>query len=119
MRSLLPNQNLRVMAYLKDQYELDDVGTSAWSRHWIETGFDAYEASIAADKRTGSFSHGDSPTMADLCLVPQLAFSMARRQRASDKRWCSFSSGSGRAGARSRPIICNAASERCKTRVVH
>jgi maleylpyruvate isomerase len=67
-----PIQNLRVMAYLKDQYELDDVGTSAWSRHWIETGFDAYEASIARDKQTGSFSHGDSPTLADLCLVPQV-----------------------------------------------
>jgi maleylacetoacetate isomerase len=67
-----PIQNLRVMAYLKDQYELDDVGTSAWSRHWIETGFDAYEASIAKDKRTGTFSHGESPTVADLCLVPQV-----------------------------------------------
>jgi maleylacetoacetate isomerase len=72
-----PIQNLRVMAYLKDQYELDDVGTSAWSRHWIETGFDAYEASIANDKRTGTFSHGDSPTTADLCLVPQV-FNAAR-----------------------------------------
>ena len=53
------------------------IGTSAWSRHWIETGFDAYEASIVNDKRTGAFSHGDSPTTADLCLVPQV-FNAAR-----------------------------------------
>ncbi len=72
-----PIQNLRVMAYLREKYEQSEEGTFAWSRHWIETGFDAYEASIATDKRTGAFSHGDQPTMADLCLVPQV-FNAAR-----------------------------------------
>lgn len=67
-----PIQNLRVMAYLREKYEQTEEGTSAWSRHWIETGFEAYEASIARDKHTGTFSHGDTPTMADLCLVPQV-----------------------------------------------
>ena len=67
-----PIQNLRVMAYLREKYEQSEEGTFAWSRHWIETGFDAYEASIAKDSRTGIFSHGDQPTMADLCLVPQV-----------------------------------------------
>lgn len=67
-----PIQNLRVMAYLREKYEQSEEGTFAWSRHWIETGFDAYEASIAKDPRTGTFSHGDQPTMADLCLVPQV-----------------------------------------------
>jgi maleylpyruvate isomerase len=67
-----PIQNLRVMAYLRDKYEQSEESTFAWSRHWIETGFEAYETSVAKDKRTGAFSHGDQPTMADLCLVPQV-----------------------------------------------
>ena len=67
-----PIQNLRVMAYLRQKYEQSEESTFAWSRHWIETGFEAYEASVAHDPRTGAFSHGDRPTMADLCLVPQV-----------------------------------------------
>jgi maleylacetoacetate isomerase len=72
-----PIQNLRVMAYLREKYEQSEEGTFEWSRHWIETGFDAYEASVAKDSRTGAFSHGDQPSMADLCLVPQV-FNAAR-----------------------------------------
>ena len=72
-----PIQNLRVMAYLREKYEQSEEGTFEWSRHWIETGFDAYEASIATDRRTGASRHGDQPTMADLCLVPQV-FNAAR-----------------------------------------
>ncbi|MFI5001199.1 MAG: maleylacetoacetate isomerase [Reyranellales bacterium] len=67
-----PIQNLRVMNYLRDKYDQSEESTFAWSRHWIETGFAAYEASVAKDPRTGAFSHGDQPTFADLCLVPQV-----------------------------------------------
>jgi maleylpyruvate isomerase len=67
-----PIQNLRVMAYLREQYDQSEEAAFAWSRHWIETGFEAYEATVSGDRRTGAFSHGDSPTMADLCLVPQI-----------------------------------------------
>src|SRR5215470_12340526 len=67
-----PIQNLRVMAYLREKYEQSEEGTFAWSRHWIETGFQAYEASVAGHRQTGAYSHGDQPTMADLCLVPQV-----------------------------------------------
>ena len=48
-----PIQNLRVMAYLREKYEQSEEGTFAWSRHWIETGFEAYEASIAGNRHTG------------------------------------------------------------------
>ena len=72
-----PIQNLRVMSYLRDKFGQTEESAFAWSRHWIETGFDAYEASIAKDRKTGSFSHGDRPTLADLCLVPQV-FNAAR-----------------------------------------
>ncbi len=67
-----PIQNMRVMGYIRQHYGQDDDGAFAWSRHWIETGFDAYEASIARDPKTGAYSHGDAPTIADLCLVPQV-----------------------------------------------
>ncbi|HEY6979361.1 maleylacetoacetate isomerase [Reyranella sp.] len=67
-----PIQNLRVMTYLRERCGQSEEAAFAWSRHWIETGFAAYEASVANDRRTGAFSHGDQPTMADLCLVPQI-----------------------------------------------
>jgi len=67
-----PIQNLRVMGYLRDKFGQTEESAFAWSRHWIETGFEAYEASIAGNRHTGAYSHGDQPTMADLCLVPQV-----------------------------------------------
>jgi len=67
-----PIQNLRVMGYLRDKFGQTEESAFAWSRHWIETGFDAYEAMLAKDSGTGRFSHGDSPTVADMCLVPQV-----------------------------------------------
>lgn len=67
-----PVQNLRVMGYVRQKYGQDDADAFAWARHWIEVGFEAYEKSIANDPATGTFSHGDTPTMADLCLIPQV-----------------------------------------------
>ena len=72
-----PIQNLRVMGYLREKFGQTEESAFAWSRHWIETGFEAYEATIAKDRKTGTFSHGDTPTFADLCLVPQV-FNAAR-----------------------------------------
>lgn len=72
-----PIQNLRVMGYLREKFGQTEESAFAWSRHWIETGFDAYEATIAKDPKTGAFSHGDAPSLADLCLVPQV-FNAAR-----------------------------------------
>lgn len=71
-----PIQNLRVMSYLRQKFEQTEESAFTWSRHWIETGFDAYEATLKQDV-TGTFSHGDRPTMADMCLVPQV-FNAAR-----------------------------------------
>ena len=72
-----PIQKLRVMGYLRERFGQTEESAFAWSRHWIETGFEAYEATIARDRRTGTFSHGDAPTIADLCLAPQV-FNAAR-----------------------------------------
>lgn len=72
-----PIQNLRVMGYLREKFDQTEESAFAWSRHWIETGFEAYEAMLTRDPATGDFSHGNVPTMADMCLVPQV-FNAAR-----------------------------------------
>ncbi len=67
-----PLNNLRVLFYLRDTYSADDAAQAAWFRHWVTTTFDAMEAAIADQPETGRFCHGDSPTMADICLVAQV-----------------------------------------------
>ena len=47
-------------------------GQKQWIENWIHLGFEAYEA-LLADGATGRFSHGDMPSMADACLIPQIA----------------------------------------------
>ena len=68
-----PLNNLRVLRYLKYTLGVDEEAKDAWYRHWIETGLAALEAQLAAEAATGTFCHGDAPTIADVCLVPQLA----------------------------------------------
>ena len=68
-----PLDNLRVLQYLKRAFGASDEARDAWFRHWIELGFDALEKRLAGDRATGRFCHGDAPTLADICLVPQLA----------------------------------------------
>ena len=48
------------MGYLREKFGQTEESAFAWSRHWIETGFEAYEATIAKDRKTGAFSHGDT-----------------------------------------------------------
>jgi maleylpyruvate isomerase len=64
-----PIGNLRVLNRLIDM-GVDEATRSAWSKHWIETGFDAVEARLA--HLPGPFALGDQPTLADICLVPQV-----------------------------------------------
>jgi len=67
-----PLNNLRVLAYLSQTLGVSDEQKNAWYRHWVETGLAAVEAMLASDPRTGTCCHGDSPTLADICLVPQI-----------------------------------------------
>jgi len=64
-----PIGNLRVLNRLIDM-GVDDAARAAWSKHWIETGFDAVEARLA--HLPGPFALGETPTLADICLVPQV-----------------------------------------------
>ena len=68
-----PLNNLRVLQYLKGTLGLDQEARDAWCRHWMAEGFKALEARLAAEPETGRFCHGDAPTLADVCLVPQVA----------------------------------------------
>ncbi|HET6545759.1 MAG TPA: maleylacetoacetate isomerase [Rhodanobacteraceae bacterium] len=67
-----PVGNLRVLQYLERELGVDDDQRLAWSRHWIEVGFEAIEAVLAGAGRAGKFCEGDAPTLADCCLVPQV-----------------------------------------------
>lgn len=68
-----PLNNLRVLKYLVNELGVDEEAKLGWYRHWIREGFDALEAMLARDVDSGGFCHGDSPTLADICLVPQVA----------------------------------------------
>ena len=65
-----PLNNLRVLKYLTGTLHLDEDAKNAWIAHWIAEGFAALEAMAAP--RSGGFLFGDAPTMADVCLVPQM-----------------------------------------------
>ena len=68
-----PVNNLRVNQYLKSTFGADTDAQIAWRQHWIATGFGALETMLASSPETGRYCHGDRPTLADLCLVPQMA----------------------------------------------
>jgi maleylacetoacetate isomerase len=65
-----PLNNLRVLHYLRDELGQDQDSRDTWYRHWIEEGFAALE--VLAKDQAGTFLFGDGPTMADVCLVPQM-----------------------------------------------
>jgi maleylacetoacetate isomerase len=67
-----PIQNLRVLQYVKREYNQSDEQVNRWAQHWIDLGLAALEQMIVAQPRRGKFCFGDTPTLADICLVPQL-----------------------------------------------
>ncbi len=66
-----PLNNLRVLKYLGGTLGLNDDQKNAWVRHWIGLGLEALEQQLVASPLTGDFCVGNTPTMADCCLVPQ------------------------------------------------
>ncbi len=65
-----PLNNLRVLKYLEGTIGVDKETRDAWYRHWVSEGFAALEAMAAP--RAGAFLFGDTPSIADICLVPQM-----------------------------------------------
>jgi maleylacetoacetate isomerase len=68
-----PIQNLRVLVYLKNNFHLSEDDLNGWARHWIDLGLSALEQMVVTAPHRGKFCFGDTPTMADIFLVPQLA----------------------------------------------
>ncbi|MGI9304608.1 MAG: maleylacetoacetate isomerase [Gammaproteobacteria bacterium] len=68
-----PLNNLRVLQYLENDLGLDADQRKTWYCHWIHTEFAAVEKRLANEPETGRFCHGADPTLADVCLVPQVA----------------------------------------------
>ncbi|WP_168788349.1 maleylacetoacetate isomerase [Paraburkholderia aromaticivorans] len=67
-----PVNNLRVLKYLTSTLGITDEEKTAWYRHWIDLGFTSLEKRLSVDPRVGTLIFGDTPTLADLCLVPQV-----------------------------------------------
>ena len=74
-----PLNNLRVLQYLRNTLGVTEEQKDAWYKYWIDTGLEALETRLSRDAATGRYCHGDVPTLADICLVPQLA--NARRMK--------------------------------------
>ena len=66
-----PLNNLRVLRYLVHDLHVSEEDKNRWYRHWVETGLEAVERQLQSPA-TGRFCHGDTPTMADCTLVPQI-----------------------------------------------
>jgi maleylpyruvate isomerase len=80
-----PINNRRILEYLRKVYGVDEAAINTWCGHWISAGFDAYEALLRADGARGRFSFGNTPTVADVYLVPQVE--SARRFKVDLSRW--------------------------------
>ena len=68
-----PIQNLRVLVYLKKNLNQSEDELNRWAQHWIQLGLSALEQMVVASPKRGKYCFGDTPTIADICLVPQLA----------------------------------------------
>ncbi len=67
-----PINNLRVLKYLTGAMGISEDKKAEWIAHWISLGLQATEAQIQQHGRSGAFCFGDTPTLTDCCLVPQI-----------------------------------------------
>jgi len=67
-----PLNNLAVLNYLWDRLGADEAARTEWYQHWVKEGFEGVEAILSESPETGRFCYGDTPGLADICLVPQV-----------------------------------------------
>lgn len=67
-----PLISARVLDYIEHDLLLPHERQQDWLRHWILYGLRAFEVLVAGHPDTGAFCHGDQPTLADVCLIPQI-----------------------------------------------
>ena len=80
-----PINNRRILEYLRKQFGANEDAINAWCGTWITDGFNAIEALLAADTRRGAFCFGNTPTLADVYLIPQIESS--RRFKVDLTQW--------------------------------
>ena len=66
-----PLNNLRVLKYLVRELKVDDEAKNTWYRHWVRSGLELFEGELAR-LPASTYSFGETPTLADCCLVPQI-----------------------------------------------
>jgi maleylpyruvate isomerase len=74
-----PLNNLRVRTYLRETLHADEAAGQAWYAHWIAVGFTALEAQVQKTSGDGRYMFGESVTLADVCIVPQMANALRTR----------------------------------------
>jgi len=67
-----PLNNVRVLKRIQTQFGADEAATKVWYRHWIAEGLGGLESYLDGARLFGQFCYGDTVTMADICLVPQI-----------------------------------------------
>ena len=80
-----PINNRRILETLRKQFGANEDTINAWCGTWISDGFNAIEALLAADTRRGAFCFGNTPTLADVYLIPQIESS--RRFKVDLTQW--------------------------------
>ncbi|RUM99610.1 maleylacetoacetate isomerase [Pseudaminobacter arsenicus] len=68
-----PVNNLRVLTSLRTLFGASDEDVANWFRHWVNETFEPLEKILADSRETGTFCHGDTPGLADICLAAQVA----------------------------------------------
>ncbi len=67
-----PLNNLRVLQYFEQRWQVPQSERDEWIAHWIVEGLGAMEALVKDDDATGTYCHGQTPGLADCCLIPQM-----------------------------------------------
>ena len=67
-----PLNNLRVLKYIAENLGADEEDATTWFRHWVAEAFTSLEKRLTQESQTGSFCHGELPTLADICLAGQV-----------------------------------------------
>jgi len=80
-----PINNRRILETLRKQFGANEDAINAWCGTWISDGFNAIEALLRADTRRGAFCFGNTPTLADVYLIPQIESS--RRFKVDLTQW--------------------------------
>lgn len=70
--NIYPINNRRVLKYLSGTLPVSEEAKVQWYRHWVQEGLSIIEAHLGRDRQTATFCHGDTPTLADCCLIPQV-----------------------------------------------